>query len=321
MNTQAIKTTLLENIDNDFLDVLGYVRLNARRYNGNNYNTTHGTIGLYVYSASSGSTKVFIEGDGGMNESQATAQSNPLKEITIAANGMKVLYFTNGDYSVYIQKENLYRLDYGNSPQHKCIAGLDDLAQLNGCNRLYSVQIPYGTLNGFINGDIKTIYDISTVKIIRAQQSNIGGEITEDAPSNIYVYKTSVYGDFTKILKSSSTVAANDPFTGDKKGNPCTADVSQANAVYKILEAADTLTWKTTRDSSAYIIAFNNYPDFGNDLDAMLINQADCTDGRTTITGPDTNIFVRGNRTSSSDAAVATLKSKGYHVRVNGLVL
>jgi len=322
MSTQAIKTTLLENIDNDFLDILGYVRLDASKIEGINYNNNYGNGSILIYSSSNGPTHVFIQGDGKMNTTKATAQSDPLTEITIAAGQYKQLYFTNGNYSVYIEKKNLYRLDYSQpNTSYKCIAGLKDLTQLIGCNSLYSFQHQFGPIDGYINGDIRTLYRLPSLSIIRGQYSNISGEIlSTDTKSNVWVFNTPVYGDFTKILKNS-TEAANDPFKGDKNGKLCTADVSQANAVYKILEASDTLTWKTTRDSAAYIIAFNNYPDFGNDLDAMLINQADCTDGKTTVTGRDTNIFVRGNRTSASDAAVATLKSKGYHVRVNGLVL
>ena len=78
--------------------------------------------------------------------------------------------------------------------------------------------------------------------------------------------------------------------------------------------------WKSTRNSDLTIFGFTEDTNFGDDLDAMLINQANC---QTTSVQTEVNlkIFVSGNRTSASDSAVATLKTKGYVVRVNGVTL
>jgi len=58
----------------------------------------------------------------------------------------------------------------------------------------------------------------------------------------------------------------------------------------------------------------------GDYIDAMLINQSNCQIGIDTSEFGRT-ISVHDTRTSASDAAVATLKSKGYTVKVNGEVL
>lgn len=71
-------------------------------------------------------------------------------------------------------------------------------------------------------------------------------------------------------------------------------------------------TWKGTRPSSAKICVFCGYADFGDDIDAMLINQANCQNSDTS------NAFIlKGNRTSASDKAVAALQAKGYTIWIN----
>lgn len=64
----------------------------------------------------------------------------------------------------------------------------------------------------------------------------------------------------------------------------------------------------------------NNAPDFGNDLDAYLIDQA--TKGvPSQLSSWEKAIIVRGTRTSASDQAVTTIKGKGISVNVNGTAL
>lgn len=71
-------------------------------------------------------------------------------------------------------------------------------------------------------------------------------------------------------------------------------------------------SWKGTRPSSAKICVFSGDVDFGDDIDAMLINQANCQDSNTSIA-----FILRGNRTSASDAAVAALQNKGFTIWIN----
>lgn len=70
-------------------------------------------------------------------------------------------------------------------------------------------------------------------------------------------------------------------------------------------------TWKSERPSSSYITIFDGYVDFGDDIDAMLINQAKCTKKLDGI------FILRGNRTSASDAAVAALQAMGFTIWIN----
>ena len=75
-------------------------------------------------------------------------------------------------------------------------------------------------------------------------------------------------------------------------------------------------TW-STRPSSSTIIAMEDV-DFGNEVDKMLQNQAQCV--KPEIQNEQAwkrTINVIGTRTSVSDSAVAALQGKGYTIIVN----
>lgn len=98
-------------------------------------------------------------------------------------------------------------------------------------------------------------------------------------------------------------------------------DVSTLPAKVLEFHGVGNLQWLGTRPSTSMIMSMPNtggYPcNFGDYLDAMLINQANCT------SWPDgvKVIRVNGNRTAASDAAVATLKQLGWTIIVNGVEL
>ena len=79
-----------------------------------------------------------------------------------------------------------------------------------------------------------------------------------------------------------------------------------------------TFSW-SSKSSSAYIMTAKDV-NFGNDLDKYLIDTAQGVVPSTDISSVR-RIDVNGTKTSASDAAVATLKSKGYTVKINGETL
>lgn len=133
-----------------------------------------------------------------------------------------------------------------------------------------------------------------------------------------YMYGSDVYGDVTSNLLNISHLM-HEFF----KMSKVTADVSQLPNVsnLEISGANSPLSWKTTRNHSYGVICFwNSAVDFGTDLDAMLINQANCQP--TGIINPDKlKIMANGIKTSTSDAAVETLKGMGLTVIINGETL
>lgn len=82
--------------------------------------------------------------------------------------------------------------------------------------------------------------------------------------------------------------------------------------------APSTFSW-SSKSSSAYIMTAKDV-NFGNDLDKYLIDVAQGVVPSTDISNVR-RIDVNGTKTSASDAAVATLKTKGYTVKINGETL
>ena len=134
-----------------------------------------------------------------------------------------------------------------------------------------------------------------------------------------YIYGSGIYGDITPLLLNTE-VFFYDFFTALN----VTADISQLPNISELSiigPTKQTLSWKTTRNSSYRVICFWAHAvDFGTDLDAMLINQANCQP--TDISNPDQKkIMANGTKTPASDAAVSTLKGMGLTVIINGETL
>ena len=141
---------------------------------------------------------------------------------------------------------------------------------------------------------------------------------TAIAQSNLALYGTEVHGDVTEMLKELSDKDPNVYSTACSRlfRNNVTADLSKFNVtgVYFIWGMAD-VTWEGSRTAS-FILGMSDF-NFGDYLDAMLIDQARLQENPSSEP-LDCRIRVKGNRTSASDAAVATLKSKGIEVTING---
>lgn len=147
--------------------------------------------------------------------------------------------------------------------------------------------------------------------------ASVASKITDD----LNIMSENVYGDATSVLENLGGVnnTHNIDLSNTKVSLDCsliTHDRIPCVSGYSIKNE-----WKGTRSGDRKIIAFDSC-NFTTYVDAMLINQADCQVGYTGLTGDKfRTIKVYGTRTSESDAAVATLKSKGYTVIVNDITL
>lgn len=154
----------------------------------------------------------------------------------------------------------------------------------------------------FVEGDISVIGDHVTnftndtnynnLKACKALYGNIVEFINKEAATQLNYVSGSFTGDFSKVKNTFVYYM--------QTSNPST-----------------NFTWTTERSHSATIVSFDSkwggVCNFGNDLDAMLINQAQCVAGSSNLI-----IRVDGTRTDASNAAVATLKGMGYNIYVNG---
>lgn len=111
-----------------------------------------------------------------------------------------------------------------------------------------------------------------------------------------------IYGDISNITSNADQIF----LSGTKIGGELSSLTCEQCMFYNNGQ----FTWKNTRPSSKKILPLIGNANLGGDVDAMLINQANC------VVGTNKTISVLGNRTSASDAAVATLQQNGYTVSV-----
>lgn len=168
--------------------------------------------------------------------------------------------------------------------------------------------------------DISNIKDLPLINIAFSFNKNITGDIA-NIPSttvNLTIYGTDIYGNYESILgRKLSNLAGI--FLDTRVGG----DLSKLPSTETHVNASknpSVFSWKTERNNSYKIISLEGQVKFGDDLDAMLINQAKCQIG---FVSSDESykklISCSGNRTSASDSAIQTLKGKGYNVYVNGV--
>ena len=168
--------------------------------------------------------------------------------------------------------------------------------------------------------DISNIKDLPLINIVFAGNKNITGDIANLPSTTLYasINDTDIYGNYESVLgrklTSLSSIFLDTRVGGDLSKMPSTETHINAN------KNPSVFSWKTERDNSYKIISFEGAVNFGDDLDAMLINQAKCQIG---FVSSDESykklISCLGNRTSASDSAIQTLKGKGYNVYVNNV--
>lgn len=167
-----------------------------------------------------------------------------------------------------------------------------------------------------ITANITDLLGMSSLKNLVASNIQITGNIADLSSMSklevIYLNNTSVTGNIAD-LSGLNTLAylniANTSITGD------ISMLMQNKKECSILASNTTLSWKQTRPSSSYILAIEDA--VLEDVDAMLINQANCQVGFLSSSGSGKKtIKVSGTRTSASDDAVATLQQKGYTISI-----
>lgn len=213
----------------------------------------------------------------------------------------------------YSQNLNLLRLLGGSTGDLKSLADKNkltllslyegdftgDIASLAGLTNLTTFNI-----NGCkgITGDIKSLAGLTKITSINLAYTNLSGNC--------------------ESIKSNRITDAINLFKGNKIGGDISQLNTDGNFISFLSRTSKDVSWKTTRSSSEKIFAIEGSPNFGNDLDAMLINQANCTKG---FIDSDSQykkeITALGTRTSASDTAVASLKAKGYKVIINNVAL
>lgn len=166
-----------------------------------------------------------------------------------------------------------------------------------------------------VTGNIECLKNFTALTVLNFENIQVTGDISNlknlTNLTSLNFSNTKVTGDVSNLknlTKVKDMRFANCILTGDLATLPadCKYISSSGNSVF---------TW-STRPSSSKIIAMTGSFKVIN-LDKMLQDLAQCEIGFIGSSSiGDKAIFVKGTRTSASDAAVSTLQSKGYTVTI-----
>ena len=178
-----------------------------------------------------------------------------------------------------------------------------DISALSGLTSLVSVDL---INNANIKGDITSLKELTSLKNI-----NLGIE-------DNYVGGTKVICSNITSLKSLSVLESM-----YVKGINIQGDMSLLSA--KLLRLINdggnsNCSWGNSRPSSSNVFAIIGINI--DNIDGMLNDFNNCVvPSKPSSVATYSTISVYGSRTSASDAAVSSLKSKGYTIKVNGVAI
>lgn len=179
----------------------------------------------------------------------------------------------------------------------------------------YMKSLKYTSINQNTGayGDIASIPP--TVISLGLSDTSVSGDIQslEAMPQDIRLDNTRVYGDVSTRMGNTQRISAKNVLGLYGDLSKFGTEVAEKNTLF--VSSPSSFTW-SERPVSALILALENC-NLGNYVDKMLQDQANCK--ASTASNPESwlkLISVKGTRTSSSDAAVATLQQKGYTVSV-----
>ena len=270
-----------------------------------------------------------IVGNGYFTDAGLSANKGKTMTALAALNPFAEVYFSNGDYDISIK--NKYAINYMDAPSPVSLkidelSYSKDLTQLTLASKKVTGDISavkdltaltqISLQNSQVTGDISAVKDLTALTQILVQGSKISGDIAALGKLNklLYCYIDNLKGDVSVLAKASELIrfsTNHSSLFGD-----LSLAAKKLNFFGCILSEDSKFTWNTTRSSDSKIMALQGAVVMDN-IDAMLINQANCTKD---ITSSSNSIFktiaVIGTRTSASDAAVQTLQSKGYTVSI-----
>lgn len=326
----CLVTKLSGSVNTDKLLKLGEMRIEFNSVSA----PSNKTQGITLLSAKPITLK--IVGNGYFTDKTLT--ENKGKTLSILANSVNYIYASNGDFYISIpDKYSLAMLSllaeesgFDNSVKNKTvyldqveystllrvlrissenvIGDIDSLKNLTSLTALNMENLKN------VNGDIDSLKNLSSLKALVMCDSNVTGDIASlKALTSLETLRTTnLRGDVSalKPLTSLETLwLKNGSFYGDCATlSPVLSVISFTTNTGK----PSTLTW-SERPSTSCIMSIEGRPKMDN-IDKMLQDQAKC---QTPSTAPILKtIEVIGTRTSTSDAAVQTLQSKGYTVSI-----
>lgn len=327
---KCLVTKLGGSVNTDKLLKLGEMRIEFNSVSA----PSNKTQGITLQSAKPITLK--IVGNGYFTDKTLT--ENKGNTLSILPNSMTFIYVSNGDF--YISIPDKYSLTVLSLFAEE--SGSDDSVKNK---TVYLDQIEYSTLLTILRiskenviGDIDSLKKLTAlINLNMRNLKDINGDIeslkTLTSLTNLQIFDSNVTGDIAslKTLTSLTTlmtgglrgdVSVLKPLTSLKtlwlKNGSFNGDCAALSPVLSLVsfqtntEKPSTLSW-SERPSTSCIMSLEGQPKMDN-IDKMLQDQAKC---QTPTTAPSRKIIeVIGTRTSTSDAAVQTLQSKGYTVSI-----
>lgn len=268
-----------------------------------------------------------IKAINGLISAENANNGNKAQELNISSVSGNMSCFADEEVRLRVENKNnlvsLYEQD------NDYFADLEiDLADLEFCKSLTKLNIG---LKNTVKGSLENIKDLPITDIYLNPETpsdlaNVKGwTLTSHAPegvslSNVYGDISHIHTSFASNIKITVSGTKSKSIYGDlgKLGDKIQIFVSNGST-----NMNENFTWSssTVRPSSySFIPLYNVRFATGKDVDNYLINAASCNFD----SGHDKNIIIfctNGTRSSASDTALATIKSNGYTVSLNGLTL
>ena len=207
-----------------------------------------------------------------------------------------------------------------------------DIANIKKCKQIITLRFS----NTQVSGDIQALQNLTELATFTIANTQVSGNIAAmSGLTKLTAYdvtKTSVWGDISSIQNLSKLSSVNFMYTGVTGSVSSLKNLTLLKDCYlyagsfsgdlALLPAScsyisfrydkgSNLTW-SSRSSSSVILSIDGTAKLDN-VDKMLQDQANCQVPNSTV---QKVISVVGTRTSASDAAVASLKQKGYTVSI-----
>lgn len=267
-------------------------------------------------------------------------EKNKGKTLDVVANVNTFVYFSNGDYCISIPDKysittlslfaeesgsdatiqnkalNIDNLEYSSDLEILRVSAENingDFGSLKNLAKLTSVNMS----NVDVYGDISAVKNMSSLASINMENTNVSGNIEAmTGLGKLTRFDVSgLNGNLQAIQNSSllNLIIKRGTFYGDIAKLPATLIVLSLQ-----YDNGSTLTW-SDRPSTSNMFSIEGSPSIQN-IDKMLQDMAACkvpTNGT-----PEVKIIsATGTRTSASDDAVQTIKSRGYTVSINNVTL
>ena len=307
----CLVTKLKGSCNNPELLRLGEMRIKIKKVD----NPTDHTQGFGIMVSKPVTLEIVSEG----YFTDKTLSENKGKTLTLNNSIINSVWVSNNDVTIAIlDKYSLLGLfcyydgEAGNVYSENISINISDLTNSVNMNTIY---LP----GSQANGDISALKSLTKLSDINLSNTLVYGDISAlKSLTNLSAFtlggkKSNLIGDLSSLSnlnKLKECFIRYSTLNGDLAKMP-------ANLSFISLEdnSNTILTW-STRPSSSKIIAIAGFP-FMNNLDKMLQDQAQCQVGfNSNSQSWYKAINVAGSRTSASDAAIATLRQKGYTVSV-----